>query len=73
MAYHTAGDQGASGLALAMANHHTLTSLDLAENQIGAPGAMAVLEALRENPSLTVLDVGVGPRTATSLALCMGR
>ena len=51
-------DEGAKLLADALQQNRTLTSLNLAGNQIGDEGAKALAEALTQNRTLTSLSLG---------------
>ena len=69
--YNSIGNEGATAVAATVAQPGCgeLTSLDLADNKIGQEGCIALIEALGENRSLTVLDVGYQPDTGIREAL----
>eukprot|EP00592_Proboscia_alata_P024229 CAMPEP_0194438114 /NCGR_PEP_ID=MMETSP0176-20130528/103337_1 /TAXON_ID=216777 /ORGANISM="Proboscia alata, Strain PI-D3" /LENGTH=76 /DNA_ID=CAMNT_0039260003 /DNA_START=233 /DNA_END=460 /DNA_ORIENTATION=- len=55
-------------------NDHTLTTLDLSDNEIGDDGATDIAKALRANTTLTMLnldrnEIGVDGATAIAEAL----
>ena len=60
MYYNRIGDAGALQVAAALPRHgcEDLTALDLSDNEIGDEGAVALIDALADNRSLTVLDLG---------------
>ena len=60
MYYNRIGDAGALQVAAALPRRgcEDLTALDVSDNEIGDEGAVALIDALADNRSLTVLDVG---------------